>query len=518
MQDAETGQRGYIVTGEDRYLDPYRSATAAIDGKLRDLKELTADNPAQQRRLETLGPLVSQKLGELKETIDLRRDKGVDAARQVVLSDRGKTLMDQIRGVLAEMENEEFELLRRRDAEAQTSSRNASLTIVLGILGTAAFVIGAALFLTRHISSPLRSVTEIAESITAGDLSNNLVPVHRSDEVGMLTRAFARMTQSLRQLADVSRQIASGDLRNTVKPQSDKDLLGNSFAAMTQNLREILREIREGIEVLASSASEILAATTQAAASSAETATAVSQTTTTVEEVKQTAQVSTDKARYVSEVAQKTAQVSLGGRKAVQEALDAIQRVHEQMEGIAEGIGRLSEQSQAIGEIIATVNDLAEQTNLLAVNAAIEAAKAGEQGKGFAVVAQEVKSLAEQSKQATAQVRSILGEIQKATSAAVMAAEQGSNAVQTGVRLSGEAGESIRLLSDSIAESSQAAIQIAASAQQQLVGVDQVALAMRNIGEASAQNVAGTKQIETAAKNLHGLGVKLKRLAEQYQL
>jgi methyl-accepting chemotaxis protein len=133
-------------------------------------------------------------------------------------------------------------------------------------------------------------------------------------------------------------------------------------------------------------------------------------------------------------------------------------------------------------------------------------------------VAQEVKSLAEQSKQATAQVRQILGEIQKATSAAVMAAEQGSNAVQTGVRLSGEAGESIRLLSDSIAESSQAAIQIAASAQQQLVGVDQVALAMRNIGEASAQNVAGTKQIETAAKNLHGLGVKLKRLAEQYQL
>src|SRR4030067_173625 len=115
-------------------------------------------------------------------------------------------------------------------------------------------------------------------------------------------------------------------------------------------------------------------------------------------------------------------------------------RIQEQMESIAQSIVRLSEQGQAIGEIIATVNDLAEQSNMLAVNAAIEAAKAGEQGKGFAVVAQEVKSLAEQSKQATAQVRTILGDIQKATSGAVMATEQGSKAGETGGRLSGGGG------------------------------------------------------------------------------
>jgi len=164
------------------------------------------------------------------------------------------------------------------------------------------------------------------------------------------------------------------------------------------------------------------------------------------------------------------------------------------------------------------VNDLAEQSNLLAVNAAIEAAKAGEQGKGFAVVAQEVKSLAEQSKQATAQVRAILGDIQKATSGAVMATEQGSKAVEAGVKLSGEVGESIRVLADSIEEAAQAAIQIAASAQQQFVGMDQVALAMRNIQQASVQNVAGTKQTEIAAQNLRELGQKLKQLVDRYQV
>ena len=273
--------------------------------------------------------------------------------------------------------------------------------------------------------------------------------------------------------------------------------------------RTITHQLRESIVQLSSSASEILATTSQVASGAAETATAVSQTTATVEEVKQTAQVASQKARYVSDSAQKVAQVSLSGRKAVEDAIAGMHAIQEQMASIAESIVHLSEQSQAIGEIIATVNDLAEQSNLLAVNAAIEATRAGEQGKSFAVVAQEVKSLAEQSKQATGQVRAILGEIQKATSAAVLATEQGSKAVETGVRQSAETGESIRLLTESVNEAAQAATQIAASSQQQMVGMDQVALAMENIKQASVQNVAGTRQAEAAAQGLHELGQTL---------
>jgi methyl-accepting chemotaxis protein len=133
------------------------------------------------------------------------------------------------------------------------------------------------------------------------------------------------------------------------------------------------------------------------------------------------------------------------------------------------------------------------------------------------VVAQEVKSLAEQSKQATAQVRTILGDIQKATSAAVMATEHGSKAVEAGMQLSNEVGESIRLVADGIESAARAASQIAASAQQQSVGMDQVALAMHNINQASLQNVASTRQTETAAKNLHELGTRLKQLIGQFR-
>ncbi len=437
LQDAETGQRGYLITGEERYLEPYQSAIQREDRLIQDVKDLTRDNPAQQRRVAAFNSLVSEKLSELKETIDLRRNKGFEAAQHVVVTDKGKKVMDDIRKLLDEMEGDESTLLKQRDEEANASSRNATMASIVGALLAAAIVVGAGVFLTQSIF-----------------------------------RVIKRLGQ----------------------------------------------EMREGASVLASSASEIVATTNQVAASAAETAAAVSETSATVEEVKQTAGVASEKAKYVSESAQKVSHVSQAGRKSVESTIAGMHRIEEQMESIAESIVRLSEQGQAIGEIIATVNDLAEQSNLLAVNAAIEAAKAGEQGKGFAVVAQEVKRLAEQSKQATTQVRTILSDIQKATSAAVMATEQGNKAVEAGVKQSAEAGESIRLLSDSVTEAAQAAVQIAASSQQQMVGMDQVALAMENIKQASMQNVSGTKQAETAARGLDELGKKLLQVLEQYRI
>jgi methyl-accepting chemotaxis protein len=424
LKDAETGQRGYIITGVDGYLEPYKTGTSAVNQTVQTLRGLTADNPNQQRRLDTIEPLVAAKFSELKETIDLRKSRGFDAAVKVVRGDKGKTVMDDIRKVIAGMDNEERTLLQQRDNEMQASSSITIAVIKYGIPLAFVLLILAGLWITRTIT----------------------------------------------------------------------------------------RQLRESIDQLSTSSAEILATTTQVAAGAAETASAVSETTATVEEVKQTAQLSSQKARNVSDSAQKASQVSQVGRKSVEEAMQGMQSIQEQMESIAESIVRLSEQSQAIGEIIATVNDLAEQSNLLAVNAAIEANKAGEQGKGFAVVAQEVKSLAEQSKQATAQVRTILGDIQKATGTAVLATEQGSKAVQAGVKQTAETGESIRLLADSIVEAAQAATQIVASSQQQMVGMDQVALAMENIKQASVQNVSGTRQAEVAAQGLHELGRRLSEM------
>src|SRR6266568_7155825 len=363
--------------------------------------------------------------------------------------------------------------------DARAAAKDSYFLLLLAVMAGISLAIGIGIMLTRSIMEPLKVVADVAGRVADGDLSV-LVPLTGSrDELGTLMRTFQRMVENLR----------------------------------TQTLA-----IQEGVNVLASSSAEILASTSQVASGATETASAVNETTATVEEVKQTSQLASQKVRLVADGAQRSLQVSQQGIKSADEAVRGMNRIREQMETIAESIVTLSEQGQAIGDIIATVNDLAEQSNLLAVNAAIEAAKAGEHGKGFAVVAHEVRSLAVQSKEATAQVRTILNDIQKATNAAVMATEQGSKAVEAGERQSGEAGESIRLLADSISESANSTTQIAASSQQQMAGMDQVAMAMDNIKEASNLSVTSTQQAEQSAQDLHELGQKLKRLVEQYKV
>ena len=450
-----------------------------IGSVLTALSERAKDDPQTLRRLEELRSVRDAYVQTRdNETIPLIYDGKIEQARNLILGIEADRY-GKMRSIATELGDQAGEKARQAVADSEQRASESMRSFAIFGLVAAGVALVAAGFLNRVIAIPLKEISGTAGRIASGHLTVLVPPTHRADEAGVLQQ---------------------------------------TFRTMVENLRKVNQEIQEGAAVLASSASEILAATTQVASGAAETAAAISETTTTVEEVRQTAQLSSQKAKSVVENSQKSAQVSQAGRKAVDESVSGMSRIQQQWVSVGESIMRLSEQSQAIGEIIASVNDLAEQSNLLAVNAAIEAAKAGEQGKGFSVVAQEVRSLAEQSKQATAQVRSILNDVQKAVNQAVLATEQGNKAVEAGVKQSQQAGESIRLLSDSIAEATQAATQIAASAQQQLAGTDQVALAMENIKVASTQNVAGAKQAESAAQNLHELGLKLKQLVDQYKV
>lgn len=518
VTDAETAQRGYLLTGEERHLEIYRTALGRVTQLTTAARTLTRDNDVQQRNLDRVSEAVDRRLALLRGVIDARRDKGPEGAQELLKSDEGRRTMDEVRQGIEEMAANERRLLQERDAEAAASAENTKRLIIFGFLGALVALIVIGSFLTSHIAGPLREITRISEHIAAGEFDDRIPFNDRRDEVGVLAQAFSRMSESLRGTADIATRIASGDLQVQVRPQSDRDRLGTAFASMVENLRLLTADLSTGITVLGTSANEISTSISQFATSATQSATAVSETTTTVEEVRQTAQIANQKARAVSDTAQRATQVSQNGREATDEAIEGINRIREQMAAIAASMVRLSEQSQAIGQIVASVEDLSAQSNLLAVNAAIEAAKAGDQGKGFAVVALEVKSLAEQSKQATAQVRSILTDIQRATSAAVMATEQGTKAVEAGVRQATVAGQSIQIIAQGVTEAAQAATQIAASSQQQLVGVDQVASAMESIKQATVQSVDSAKQLESAARNLKEVGERLRVAVGKYKV
>lgn len=478
LKDAETGQRGFIITGEERYLEPYHSAMVEVERQIRELRELTADNRAQQERLAKLQELAVAKFAEMEGVMSIRRQKGFAAAQKEVASDKGKAVMDDARRVVREMQDDEYELLKRRDQEAKTQARNTTTIILFGGLLTVTVVLLSGVAIQRSITRPLAMFMQFVERVGQGELTHQ-APVGRGDELGDL---------------------------------------GQSLNQMVAGLKDVAGQTRSATENLNSATAEILASTQQQAASTGEQATAVQQTTATMAELGQSGAQISERAKQVAAAAEATSTASDGGLQAVQNTTRTMEAIREQAEAVAENVVALSEKTQSIGEIIATVNDIAEQSHLLALNAAIEAAAAGEQGRSFSVVANEIKNLADQSKEATIQVRSILGHIQKGINSSVMLTEEAVKRSESGKQQADIADRAIRQLTESIQQSVRAFQQIVAGAGQQQIGFDQVTQAIRNIGQASEQTATSTRQLEKAAANMNALGQQLRKAVERYRV
>ncbi|RKG93020.1 methyl-accepting chemotaxis protein [Corallococcus terminator] len=329
-----------------------------------------------------------------------------------------------------------------------------------------------------------------------------------------LARGVTRPITTLSGL--VSRVVREGDLTQKVALHGRQDEVGelaSAFSRMMDHLRESTASLQQGTRVLGQTVAELTRATEQQERNLTRQSAALQETQVTAQEIQQTSQLAADRSQAVLGLVSRAREVGSAGEATLQASLGGFEQLRDHGVRFAEGVSSLNERTRQIGGITQTVKDLADQSNMLALNAAIEAVRSGEHGKGFSVVAREIRSLADQSIQATSRVREILDDIRGGIHATVALSEEGQRRSEEGLAQVHASGQSLRALTEIIHDNASAAQQIAAAVIQQNAGIAQIFTAVTDLSGMMDDTLQATQGTQRMAHTLRGVAERMESVA-----
>lgn len=392
--------------------------------------------------------------------------------------------------------HEEQVLTTQNAATSKTANRAILIVLLISLIGVL-LAIGLGIFISKLISKPMVKMAAVAKRVAKGELNTDKVVVKNRDEIGTLASSLNEMVDSLRTLIV--------QVRNTAA----------QVAAASEELTASTEETTQASQNIATTTQQVAVGAERASLSTEETAKSVSEMVAGIQQVSASAQ-------GVADSASKAKTVASGGFESIERAVAQMNSIHNTVDGLSQSVRVLGKSSEEIGQMVGVITEIASQTNLLALNAAIEAARAGEHGRGFAVVADEVRKLAEQSADKAKQIVSLVAKIQSEMDVTVETTDHAGSEVETGMQLVNAAGESFQSILQSVTDVSGQIVEVSAAVEEMAAGAEEMAHTVDEVSKITQNASGSTHTISAAAEQqlasmeqISASSVSLSEMAEE---